>query len=95
VSYDKSEAAEDFVLNHHRRLYATQERFEHELIREEHITLRIATLMKSGFWPPPRGWCMDLLAPLEDIPPDVLEEALREPPPKPRLVTVDGERCDD
>jgi hypothetical protein len=79
----------EHVLTRARHLYPTQEVWNQELWREHYITDRIRRLIQAGFWPPPAGWAMDLLAPGVGWPKRDFVESLRLPP-KPRLVCVDG-----
>jgi len=61
------------------------------LWREHFITNRIRRLIYGGFWPPPIGWCTDLLSDgAYELPKEDFIESLNTP--RPRLVCVNGER---
>ena len=81
----------EYALNRNRHLFSTPEGWNEALWREHFITNRIRRLIDGGFWPPPIGWCTDLLrdgayeSPKEDF-----IESLK--PRRPRLVVVNGER---
>ena len=81
----------EYALNRNRHLFPTPEGWNDALWREHFITNRIRRLIYGGFWPPPIGWCTDLLSDgAYELPKEDLIELLI--PPRPRLVCVNGER---
>jgi hypothetical protein len=81
----------EYALNRNRHLFPTPEGWNDALWREHFITNRIRRLIYGGFWPPPIGWCTDLLSDgAYELPKEDLIESLN--PPRPRLVCVNGER---
>ena len=89
MSCDKEFA--EYALNRNRHLFPTPEGWNDALWREHFITNRIRRLIYGGFWPPPIGWCTDLLSDgAYELPKEDFIESLN--PPRPRLVCVNGER---
>ena len=81
----------EYALNRNRHLFSTPEGWNDALWREHFITNRIRRLIHGGFWPPPIGWCTDLLSDgAFELPKEDLIESLK--PPRPRLVCVNGAR---
>ena len=75
----------EYALNRNRHLFPTPEGWNDALWREHFITNRIRRLIYGGFWPPPIGWCTDLLSDgAYELPKEDLIELLN--PPRPRLV---------
>ena len=81
----------EYALNRNRHLFPTPEGWNDALWREHFITNRIRRLIHGGFWPPPIGWCTDLLSDgAYELPKEDFIESLK--PPRPRLAVVNGER---
>jgi hypothetical protein len=71
-----------------RKSFRSYEAWNRALWREDAITTRIDKMIRGGEWPPPVGWCTDLLSGDISLPEHDFLESLRSK--KPRLVCLDG-----
>ena len=72
-----------------RKSFQSHEAWNQALWREDAITTRINKMIRGGEWPPPVGWCTDLLPEDLSLPEHDFLESLR-PKPGPKLVLLDG-----
>jgi hypothetical protein len=81
----------EYALNRNRHFFLTPEEWNDALWREHFITNRIRRLIHGGFWPPPIGWCTDLLSDgTYELPRQDFIESLK--PRRPQLAVVNGQR---
>ena len=71
-----------------RKSFCSYEAWNRALWREDAITTWINKMIRGGEWPPPVGWCTDLLSEDLPLPEHDFLESLR--PKKPKLVCLAG-----